>query len=388
MFHIASEEDIKSGAVTDAYFVRTLEILRHKDINPRVVCEIRAGKLPEAWPWAVFAGLEEALGLVAALDKPIQVHALPEGSIFHAREPVLWIEGKYLDICVYETALLGLLCQASGIATCAARCKLAAEGRPVYSFGARRVHPVIAPLVDRNAYVGGCDGVSVVRSGKMIGQAAVGTIPHALILILGDTVKAITAFHEKIDGAIPRIALIDTFGDEKFEALRVAEALGDSLYAIRLDTPSSRRGDFAWLLEEVRWELDLRGHQGVKIFISGGLNEHTIRLLNPFADGYGVGTAISNSSVVDFSLDIVEMEGEPLAKRGKRSGRKTLLVSPSGERRVLPASVSVPDGWEPLLKQFIREGKIVGELPSAEEIRNTVLQSLERLRLESVKDKV
>lgn len=382
MFHTASEEDIKSGAVTDAYFVRTLEILRHKNINPRVVCEIRAGNLPEAWTWAVFAGLEESLRLLASLDKPIDVYALPEGSIFYAREPVLWMEGRYQDLSVYETALLGLLCQASGIATRAARCKLAAEGRPVYSFGARRMHPVIAPLVDWNAYVGGCDGVSVVRSGRMIGQPAVGTIPHALILILGDTVKAITAFHEKIDGAIPRIALIDTFGDEKFEALRVAEALGDNLHAIRLDTPSSRRGDFARLLEEVRWELDLRGHQGVKIFISGGLCEQTIRLLNPFADGYGVGTAISNSQVVDFSLDIVEIEGEPLAKRGKRSGRKTLVVSHSGERSILPLSTSIPQGWEPLLKQSIRDGKIVGELPPAGEIRKKVLQSLERLKLE------
>jgi nicotinate phosphoribosyltransferase len=217
----------------------------------------------------------------------------------------------------------------------------------------------------------------------MIGQPAVGTIPHALILILGDTVRAISAFDERIDRAIPRIALIDTFGDEKFEAIRVAEALGDSLYAIRLDTPSSRRGDFAQLLEEVRWELDLRGHQNVKIFISGGLSEHTIRLLNPFADGYGVGTAISNSPVVDFSLDIVEIEGKPLAKRGKRSGRKTLVASPSGERRVLPASASITEGWKPLLKQVIRDGKIMVDLPSVKEIRDRVLESLEHVTLEN-----
>ncbi len=378
MFHIASENDILKGSVTDAYFLRTMEILKHEDVNPQVVCELRAGSFPDGWEWAVFAGLGEAIALLAALNKPIQARALPEGSLCYAHEPVLVIEGRYQDICIYETALLGLLCQASGIATRAARCKLAAEGRPVYSFGARRMHPAVAPLVDRNAFIGGCDGVSGVLCAQRLGMPPVGTMPHSLILVLGDTVGAILAFDKIVSKNIPRIALIDTFADEKFEALRVAEAMGKRLHGIRLDTPPSRRGDYPRLLEELRWELDLRGFHNVKILVSGGLTDRTIPPLNPYADAYGVGTFISNSPVVDFSLDIVEIEEEPVAKRGKRSGRKTLAVSASGERRLFPASARLPKGWRPLLQEMISDGKLIGPLPSAHEIRERVLRGFEK----------
>ncbi|HOE12328.1 MAG TPA: nicotinate phosphoribosyltransferase [bacterium] len=378
MFHIASENDILKGSVTDAYFLRTMEILKHEDVNPQIVCEVRAGSFPDGWEWAVFAGLGEAIALLAALNKPIQARALPEGSLCYAQEPVLVIEGCYQDICIYETALLGLLCQASGIATRAARCKLAAEGRPVYSFGARRMHPAVAPLVDRNAFIGGCDGVSGVLCAQQLGMPPVGTMPHSLILVLGDTVGAILAFDKIVSKNIPRIALIDTFADEKFEALRVAEAMGKRLHGIRLDTPLSRRGDYPRLLEEVRWELDLRGFHNIKILVSGGLTDWTIPPLNPYADAYGVGTFISNSPVVDFSLDIVEIEEEPVAKRGKRSGKKILAASASGERRLFPASAKLPKGWKSLLQEMISDGKLIGPLPSAQEIRERVLRGFEK----------
>ena len=126
----------------------------------------------------------------------------------------------YTDFGALETSMLGLICQASGVATKAARCKKAADGRPVISFGARRMHPVIAPMVERNAFVGGCDGVSVIKSAEMIGEEASGTMPHALILLMGDTVTAARAFDEVIDKAVKRIVLVDTFNDEKVEALR------------------------------------------------------------------------------------------------------------------------------------------------------------------------
>ena len=106
-----------------------------------------------------------------------------------------------------------------------------------------------------------------------------------------------------------RVALIDTLQDEKFEAIRVAEALGKDLYAVRLDTPSSRRGDFFRILEEVRWELDIRGFEHVKILASGGIDEYEILRLNPLVDGYGVGTSIANAPVLSFALDIMEIEG-------------------------------------------------------------------------------
>ena len=194
---------------------------------------------------------------------------------------MLLIEGIYAEWAKYETALLGFLCQASGIATKAARCKRAAGPRQVISFGARRMHPALAPMIERNAFVGGCDGVAVTKSAELIDADPTGTIPHALVLLFGDTVEALRAFHEVVDAKVRRVALIDTLQDEKFEAIRVAEALGKDLYAVRLDTPSSRRGDFFQIIEEVRWELDLRGFDHVKILASGGIDEYEILKLNP-----------------------------------------------------------------------------------------------------------
>ncbi len=254
--------------------------------------------------------------------------------------PVLEIEGRYQDFCVYETAILGLLCQASGIATRAARMKKLAGDRVVMSFGARRMHPILAPMIERNAFIGGCDGVAVVKSGELIGEDPMGTMPHALILCMGSTVEAIKAYDEVLEPKLRRVALIDTFQDEKFETLNVAQALGERLYAVRFDTPGSRRGNFYRILEETRWELDLRGFKHVKFFVSGGIKEQDIPGLNPVVQGYGIGTTISNAPVVDFAMDIVEVDGKPLAKRGKWSGSKRVLMCAlCGERKIVPNDV-------------------------------------------------
>src|SRR3989442_10958166 len=122
---------------------------------------------------------------------------------------------------------------------------------------------------------------------------------------------------------VPRIALVDTYCDEKTEAVMAAEALGKALYGVRLDTPSSRRGNFPEIIKEVRWELDSRGFKNVKIFVSGGLDDGSVRALSATgADGFGVGTSVSNAPSVDFAMDIVEKEGKSVAKRGKLGGRK------------------------------------------------------------------
>ena len=385
MFHTAREEDIKAGRITDVYFSRALEILAHEKIDARVSAEVTLKAFPVPWTWGLLAGVEEAAALLQGV--PVDVDAFPEGAPFHAGEPVLTISGPYRSWGQYETALLGLLCQATGIATKAARCKRAAEGRPVISFGARRMHPVLAPMIERNAFIGGCDGVAVGKSAELIKEDPVGTMPHALILLLGDTVKAATAFDAAIDPRVKRVVLIDTFADEKFEALRVAEALKDRLFALRLDTPSSRRGDMVDILREIRWELDTRGFCGVKLFVSGGLDEAEIGRLNPVADAYGVGTAISNAPVANFALDLVEIEGQPMAKRGKRSGRKAVYRCLGCRARwVRPADAQPPTcacggPLDSLLIPLLRNGRIVRELPRTQQIRSRVLEELDHLPL-------
>lgn len=385
MFHTADHGDILKGKITDVYFERTLRILKARKVNPVVKAEFIAKSLPGSWQWAVFAGMEEIAYLLKGM--PVKVRAMREGTVFYPYEPVMEIEGRYQDFCVFETALLGLMCQASGIATKAARFRKLAGERPVISFGARRMHPVLAPMIERNAYVGGCDGVAVVRSGEIIGEDPMGTMPHALIICMGSTLEAIKAYDEVLEPKFKRVALIDTFLDEKFEALNIAEAMGKRLYAIRLDTPSSRRGNFYRILEEVRWELDLRGFRNVKLFVSGGIKEEDVLVLNPFVDAYGIGTAISNAPVVDFAMDIMEVNGEPLAKRGKWSGSKRVLRCPKCH-----ASLIVPNDrkkhvcrcrgkFRDILIPFLEKGTPVQKLFPAKDIRTFVLDQVNGLEL-------
>lgn len=381
MFYTADPQDILDGKITDVYFDRTLRILKAKGVNPVVKAEFFAKTLPDDWQWAVFAGLDEAMYLMKNL--PVKVRAFREGTIFYPYEPVMEIEGRYQDFCVYETAILGLICQASGVATKAARFKKLAGGRPVISFGARRMHPALAPMIERNAYIGGCDGVAVVKSGEIIGEDPMGTMPHALILCMGSTVEAIKAYDEVLEPALKRVALIDTFLDEKFEVLNVAQALGEKLFAVRFDTPGSRRGNFYRILEECRWELNLRGYGHIKFYVSGGIKEEDLPVLNPIVDGYGIGTSISNAPVVDYAMDIMEVEGKPLAKRGKWSGTKRVLRCPQCRKGlIVPQNREVytcecGSAFEDILIPVLDNGKHLIDTPPHREIREFVLRQIQ-----------
>jgi nicotinate phosphoribosyltransferase len=385
-FHLATSAEIKAGHVADVYFNRTVQILRARGVRSRVKAEVHLKSLPADWSWGILAGIEETAHLLAGLS--VDVDAMDEGTVFGVYQPVLTIEGVYVDWAEYETALLGLLCQASGIATKAARCKKVAGDRQVISFGARRMHPGLAPMIERNAFLGGCDGVAVTKSADLIDADPTGTIPHALVLLIGDTVEAFRAFHEVVDPKVRRVALVDTLQDEKFEAIRVAEALGRDLFAVRLDTPSSRRGDFYRILEEVRWELDYRGFEHVRIIASGGIDEYLMPRLNPLVDGYGVGTAIANAPVLNFGLDIVEIDGRPFAKRGKQSGSKAVhRCRACWATVVLPAhQPASPCGCgaerEALLKPLIRGGRLARDLPPPRALREHVLDQLRHVPLE------
>ncbi|MBN1794991.1 MAG: nicotinate phosphoribosyltransferase [Candidatus Omnitrophica bacterium] len=380
--HTATFKEIKAGKVTDVYFQRTKEILKKKGIRRRVAVEVTTKSLPEEWSWAVFVGLEECVELLRGL-RGVDVWALEEGTLFFPSMPVMVIEGEYTSFGCYETALLGILCQASGVATRAARCKKAAAGRPIVSFGARRMHPAIAPMIERSAFIGGCDGVATVKGAEMAGVAPTGTIPHALVLLTGGAAEAVEAFDDIIDRTVKRIALVDTFSDEKFEALSAAAALGRRLYGIRIDTTPSRRGNLKEILREVRWELDLRGFRQVKIFVSGGIDEKRIEALNEFSDAYGVGTALSNAPTIDFAMDIVSIDDMPVSKKGKLSGVKEVHRCP-----VCLGTWVTPKGYAPkrrcnhaapckkLLRKSIADGTLTKELPHPQTIRKSVLKQL------------
>jgi len=395
LFHYASDEEIKRGETTDIYFVRTKQIIESKGLEKTpVIADVTPGRLPRDWPWGILCGIEEIAYLFEGINA--DVYAMPEGSVFYhedcrgIREPVMYVEGPYGEFCIYETPLLGLICQASGIATRAARMRKVIEEKNLISFGIRRMHPALSPMIDRASYIGGFDGISSLSGAKISGIEPTGTMPHALIIVFGDQVKAWKAFDEIMSPEVPRVALVDTYSDEKMEAIMAAEALKERLSAVRLDTPASRKGGFAELIREVRWELDIRGFNHVKIFVSGGLNEENMKELSDAgAEGFGVGTALSNAPTIDFAMDIIEIDGKLCAKRGKMGGRKQVwrcpkclidLVLPYNKPQ--PRCLKCGKKMRTILKPLIRNGKIVAKLPKPSQIRKYVLKQLEKLSLE------
>jgi nicotinate phosphoribosyltransferase len=385
--YIADEASIVGGQVTDIYFRRTREILEKKGLcGVEVRAEFHAYSLPQGYEWAVFAGLEEALRILEG--RRVNVYAVPEGTVFRPIYPLMVVEGPYCEFAELETALLGVLRHETSIATKAARIKLAARDKVVLFFGLRALHPAIAPMADRAAFIGGVDGVAGSLAEEVIGIKPSGTMPHALIIVFGDPVKAWKAFDEVMPPDVPRIALVDTFYDERFEALLAARELNGRLFGVRLDTPSSRRGDMRKIVQEVRWTLDLHGYRDVKIIVSGGLDEEEVSRLADVADAFGVGTSIAFPPSIDISMDIVEVKRgatwEPVSKRGKLPGMKQWYRCSLNEEYIVPWTAEPPrcsDGRspKPMLVKVMEEGELLVELPPPKEIRRYVLSQLKEL---------
>lgn len=317
--------DVLSGETADIYFERTRAILAAERLDPVAMMEV----FPRGE--GILCGAEEALSYLREIfggerahdPEPI-VESLHDGDAFSPKEVVMRITARYSAYGLYETAILGILASCSGWATAARRIVDAAAPIPVIGFGARHVHPSVADQMDYASVVGGCIGASTPAGARLAGLAPTGTMPHALILIFGDTVRALEAFDRHIDADVPRIALVDTFKDEAEESLRVAEALGDRLWGIRLDTPSERGRVTPELVKEVRARLDQAGHGHVRIVVSGGLDAERIEIFKAAGapvDSFAVGSAISKASPIDFTGDLKEIDGRPIAKRGRIPGR-------------------------------------------------------------------
>jgi nicotinate phosphoribosyltransferase len=312
-------EDVLSGETADIYFARTVEILRHEGLNPIATMEFFASRA------GVLCGMEEVKALLSrVLPKgKSEVWALADGDSISNKEVVLRITAPYQSYGLYETAIDGILAHCSGWASAARECVEAAQGIPVVSFGARHVYPSVVGIMDYSAIIGGCTGCSSVAGAKLAGIEPAGTIPHALILIIGDTAKATLAFDRHMPSGIPRVSLVDTFKDEAEESVLVAKALGDKLDSVRLDTPSERGRVTPALVKEVRAHLDLAGFKKVKIFVSGGISVDRIRQFveaGAPVDGFGVGSYITGAKPLDITADLHQIEGRPIAKRGRIPG--------------------------------------------------------------------
>ncbi|MBM4443985.1 MAG: nicotinate phosphoribosyltransferase [Chloroflexi bacterium] len=312
-------EAVLSGDTADVYFTRTVEILKREGVNPVATMEV-FGTRP-----GFLCGMREVHSLlerVLPADNR-DVWSLSEGDPFERKEVVLRIKAPYQSYGAYETAYLGMLAQSSGWTTAARECVEAARGIPIISFGARHVHPSVAGLLDYAAIVAGCTGCSSIAGARMAGVPATGTIPHALIVIMGDTAAATLAFDRHMAGDIPRIALVDTFRDEPEESIAVARAMKGRLQGVRLDTPSERGKVTPDLVRETRARLDQAGFPAVQILVTGGIDPERIRAFidaGAPVDAFGVGSYISGAGPIDFTADLHEVEGRPVAKRGRIPG--------------------------------------------------------------------
>lgn len=326
---------VLSGESADVYFARAEEILRREGLDPLVTMEVFARQE------AILCGVDEAKVLLAealegAAGGEAVVEALDDGDVIAPKEVVLRIRARYRRFGLYETAILGMMAQSTGWATAARACVEAAAPQAVISFGARHVHPDVTDTLDYAAIVGGCVGASTPAGARLAGLSPTGTMPHSLVLVFGDTVRAAEAFDRDLAPEVARVVLVDTFKDEAEEALRVAHALGERLYGIRLDTPAERGRVTADLVKEVRARLDLEGFGHVRIIVSGGLTPERIRYFkeqSAAVDSFAVGSYISGASPIDFTGDLKEIDGRAIAKRGRLPG-----VTPSPRLRTVDLS--------------------------------------------------
>ena len=307
------------GDTADVYLQRTLTILRNENINPTVTMEYYPQRQ------GVLCGIKEVRALLAKVlpETGSEVWALDEGETMDAKEVALRIRAPYGSFGLYETTICGILAHCSGWAMAARKCVEAAGGIPVIALAARHVHPNVAANIDYSSVVGGCVSCSTILGARLAGITPSGNMPHALPLLLGDAVRAAQSFDRHMPQEVPRVALVDTFKEEAEEALNVAQALKEKLRGVRLDTPAERGGVTPDLVKEVRARLDLAGFRHVEIFVTGGFTKDRIGQfveLGIPVNGFGVGSYISSAPPNDFTADIHEIEGKPVAKRGRTPG--------------------------------------------------------------------
>lgn len=331
IFHLPVER-MREGYYSDKYFVRTREVLLKDHYRPCVTMQV-FGKTH-----AFLGGIDEAIAILKLCSMSwdeLQAYALHDGDEITPWETVLLIEGPYDAFAHLETLYLGVLARRTKVGTNTRRVVEAARPKQVMFFPARHDHWLVQTGDGYAAHIAGAIGVSTDAQASWWGSEGVGTVPHALIAAYGgDTVVASRKFADLIDTSVRLITLVDFENDCVGTALRVAHALGDRLYGVRIDTSETlvdtsvipQMGSFKptgvnpQLVWNVRHALDGDGFQQVKIVVSGGFTVEKIRHFE--ADGvpvdmYGVGSSLFQGRF-DFTADVVRVEGKALSKVGRQ----------------------------------------------------------------------
>jgi nicotinate phosphoribosyltransferase len=325
-------ERIRAGYYSDAYFNLTRRLLVETDHRPAVTVQVFQKE------HSVLGGIDEAIAVLKLCSDDwggLDVQALHEGDGIEPWEPVLQIAGDYALFAHLETVYLGVLSRRTRIMRNVRRVVEAANGKPILFFPARHDHWLVQTGDGWAAHVAGAIGVSTDAQASWWGGRGVGTVPHGLIAAYGgDTVAAARAWADRFADEMNVTVLVDFDNDSVRTALEVADALGDRLWGVRLDTSENLVDRALWpimgrfkptgvntvLVERVREALDAAGHRHVHIVASGGFNADKIREFESAGapvDAYGVGSSLVQGAN-DFTADVVRVEGRDCAKAGRR----------------------------------------------------------------------
>ncbi|WP_205698703.1 quinolinate phosphoribosyl transferase [Conexibacter sp. SYSU D00693] len=331
---------LREGWFSDAYFTTTKDLLEAEGHHPRVLMQVfqkqrsLLGGIDEALAiLKLGSGRQDADGTWRPGWDELEVHALFEGDEIAPHEAVLTIEGDYALFAHLETVYLGCLARRSLVMRNVRDVVAAAQGKPILFFPARHDHWLVQTGDGWAAHIAGAIGVSTDAQASWWGGRGIGTVPHALIAAYGgDTVAAARAFAGRYAREMNVTVLVDWENHSPRTAVAVADALGDQLWGVRLDTSESLvdeslrdlgddapRGVNVELARRVRAALDEAGHGHVKIVASGGFTVDKIRHFEEAGapvDSYGVGSSLVRGAN-DFTADIVRVDGRPCAKVGR-----------------------------------------------------------------------
>ena len=335
---------------------------------------------------------EDFLNYLASLRFTGSLRGIPEGRLLFANEPLLEITAPMVEAQLVETFVINQMNLQVTLATKAARCVWAAQGRPLTDFASRRAHGTDAALkMARCSYIAGFQSTSNVLAAKRYGVPAAGTMAHSFVSSFATEIAAFRAYAEVFPDAT--VLLLDTFDtvEGAWNAVQVAkemEAEGHRLRAVRLDS-----GDFVSLSRQVRRVLDEAGLEYVQILASGGLDEYQLEALarqSAPIDSFGVGTKAGVSADApwsDMAYKLVCYDGRPVMKlsEGKSymPGAKQVyrVLDPQGRfsRDIIATQDEGLPGGEPLLEPMMSDGRLSHPKPSLEQMRQRFVEDFQRL---------
>lgn len=409
---------LSSPLLTDLYQLTMLQGYIDHDMHGTSVFEFFVRNMPETRNFFIAAGLESVLTFLEEcrfsqeeleflsgtgrfsrnlLDYLEQfsfsgdVHAMPEGTVFFPNEPIIRITAPLPEAQLIESRIINLLHYQSLIATKAVRCSLAAAGRAtLIDFGLRRTHGAEAGLfAARSSYIAGFAGTSTVIAEPLYGIPIFGTMAHSFVEAQADEEEAFINF--AISNPNNVTLLIDTYdtvrGAEKVVTTAAfLKEKGITVRGVRLDS-----GDIADLSKHVRAILDDGGLPDVGIFVSGNMDEYTIRDLyeqRAPITGFGVGTRMDTSADVpylDSAYKLTEYAGKP---RLKKSEGKATLPGRKQIYRQFDTDVMVQDiltvegdchEGRPLVRHYMKEGTRLTPALDLKEIREFTMQQIDGL---------